>query len=163
MTDAFQPKQWVGEKYSPNLQKWLAKNDGSPWGTARVWIAADATYWIGWVDDDGWFYGTRLMCVMVDGRKAEVYAHPAVPEGVIEQPDFWAHYGAVGRCAVDQDHTRGFIGDETRWAVDGNTRECLWCGDCRQTLRRWQEVVNRQAWEIAPTPNSPLTQLEQAA
>lgn len=161
MTDAFQPKQWVGEKYSPNLNNWLGKNQRRSAPSVFRW--QEGGHYIGWREDDGWFSGTRMMAVLCDGRKAQIYAH--VPEWgskLIEVPDFWERYAKIGRCAIDEAHKISFIGDETRWAVDGDTRECLWCGNCRQTLLRWQETVDHKAWETAPAP-SPLTKLEQAA
>jgi len=61
--------------------------------------------------------------------------------------DFWSDYARIGRCAIDTDHSRHFIGGDTRWAVSGDIRSCLWCEGHTQTLRRWTETVERERWE----------------
>lgn len=68
-------------------------------------------------------------------------------------PGFWDEYARVGRCAIDTDHSRFFIGDVTRWAENGDARSCKWCGNHRQVRRRWTETVKRECWE-ARTENS---------
>lgn len=160
MSDAFQPKKWVGEKYSPNLNKWLAKNQRHRAPSVFRW--QEGGFYIGWREDDDWFSGTRLRSVLCDGRKAQVYAHvPSWGTELILIPDFWERYAKIGRCAIDEDHTTAFIGDQTRWAVVEDTRECLWCGDCRQILHRWQETVDHQAWKPNPSIEAEIARLQE--
>lgn len=146
-----------GEKYSPNLYQWLSKRDDKmrAWAS-RVYRSADKTWvsWIGWISDDGEFFGNRLGNVLCHGLKAEVICVNNVE--LEEIPDFWARYTAVGRCAIDVDHTMSFIGDENRWKQTGDTRECQWCG-AKQRLDRWTETVEREAWRAVPNTTQETT------
>jgi len=139
---AVNPKN--GAKFSPNLYQWLTKRENrGRWKTAVVCKDKDGALFIGTVDD-GWLHGSKLMRVLCVGGKAEVFAfYLGQPE---EIADFWQRYMAIGRCAIDQAHSMYFTGDETRWKTDGETRECLWCGNHSQTLRHWIEPVERRRW-----------------
>lgn len=138
-----------GPKYSPNLTKWLARN-GRPYGAPSVFKDYDGVRWIGWIDD-GWFIGCRLGRVLNKGAKAEVGCWTFPITDLTRENDFWKRYRDIGRCAIDEAHAIGFIGDETRWAVDGDTRSCLWCGDHTQVKRRWTETEERSRWEPVAT------------
>lgn len=130
-----------GDKYSPNLHKWLRKHRHHD---MKVWRFSDSSiFYIGYMCD-GMLHGVRLMEVLCSGTKAEVYCYLGFPQ---EMPDFWHRYQEQGRCAIDTEHNRRFIGDENRYVVDGDTRTCQWCGVV-QVLRRWQEVVEREEWEL---------------
>jgi hypothetical protein len=87
----------------------------------------------------------RLMNVLCYGTKAESFCYVGM-RGLVEVADFWPRYVAEGRCAIDPEHKRHFVGDDTRWTQDGDTRACLWCGKARQVLVRWTETVERQQW-----------------
>ena len=85
--------------------------------------------------------------ILCYGRKSECFCWLSL---VLEEiPDFWERYAAVGRCAIDENHTMSFIGDENRWKQTGDTRVCQWCG-ATQHLDRWTETVEREAWRAAP-------------
>lgn len=139
---AVHPKN--GAKYSPNLHKWMtAKHPGHRARTSRVYSSPDRGLMIGRVDD-GYLIGTRLNDVLCNGSKARSWAIGA--RGLVEVSDFWPRYLAEGRCAIDPEHAMYFIGDDTRWTQEGDTRACLWCGKARQVLARWTEAVERQEW-----------------
>ena len=139
-----------GEKYSPNLYQWLAKrNDIMRRRYSRVYRDADGSLFIGWFSEDHAyeFHGARLGDVLCRGGLATLWCWPRL---VLEEvPDFWERYTAVGRCAIDVDHTMSFIGGENRWKQTGDTRECQWCG-AKQHLERWTETVAREAWRAMP-------------
>lgn len=144
---AVNPKN--GTKFSPNLYKWLTKRGEKPRRhTSKIYREKDGALFIGMLDD-GFLHGSQLMRVLCIGGKAEVFAYYlGQPE---EIADFWERYAAVGRCAIDQAHAMHFTGDESRWQTEGDTRECLWCGNHSQTLRRWIDPVERQRWETVPS------------
>lgn len=145
-----------GAKYSPNLHAWLTlRSKKHRAETSRVFADKDGTLWIGFLDD-GYLIWSRLMSVLCEGKKAESFAFGYLGK-LDEVPDFWARYTAVGRCAIDPAHKMYFVGDDTRWRRAGDKRECLWCGNHAQKLRRWVEPVERSAWEpvTANELNSP--------
>ncbi len=126
-----------GLQFSPNLHRFLKKR-GSTWAkTCRVFRDADNTMWIGSLDN-GWLHGARLMGVLCYGPREQVWAHlPGSLGGLQELPDFWTDYMRIGRCVIDSEHKKSFIKDETRWAVHGDERSCLWCGNAHQKLETW--------------------------
>ncbi len=145
-----EPHTLVGAKYSPNLAKWLKRNRRWMNNLPLVYRWQDGGLYIGHRDDDGWFSGARIIGVLCGGKSGTVYAYP--PEWgqhLVEQADFWDRYAAVGRCAIDPEHKRSFIGEDTRWLVNGESRQCLWCGQGHQTLHRWSETVEHKAWRSA--------------
>lgn len=135
-----------GPQFSPNLYRFL-KRRGQAWADAcRVYRDADNILWIGSLDD-GWLHGARLMGVLCYGPGEQVWAHlPGSLGGLQEVPQFWTDYMRIGRCAIDPEHKRSFIGDETRWAVHGDERSCLWCGNAHQKLETWVEEVRHERW-----------------
>lgn len=147
----FDPSRWHGPRYSPNLNRWLAgvKRDRSHRGVPHVFRDPEGVRWIGWIDDCDMFIGTRLMRCLTVGRKAEVGAWMKIAESLTEEPDFWRHYDQIGRCHIDPRHNGWWVGEETRWLTDGETRSCLWCGNHTQHLRRWTDTVERERWEPA--------------
>lgn len=134
-----------GAKYSPNLHRWLTMRGKKhhAW-TSRVYRDNAGTLWIGMLDL-GDLIGARLMNVLCYGTKAESCCWVNL-RGLVEVADFWPRYVADGRCAIDQAHERHFVGDDTRWTQDGDTRACLWCGKAQQVLVRWTGTVERQQW-----------------
>jgi hypothetical protein len=134
-----------GAKYSPNLHRWLTMRSKKhhAW-TSRVYRNESGMLWIGMMDL-GDLIGARLMNVLCYGTKAESFCYVGM-RGLVEVADFWPRYVADGRCAIDTAHREYFIGDDTRWTQDGDTRACLWCGKTRQVLERWTESVERQEW-----------------
>lgn len=133
-----------GAKYSPNLHRWLTMRSKKhhAW-TSRVYRDNYGVLLIGRLDD-GYLIGTRLYDVLCNGTKAGSWA--IADRGFVEVVDFWPRYVAEGRCAIDPEHERFFVGDDTRWTQDGDTRACLWCGKAQQVLTRWTETVERQEW-----------------
>lgn len=137
-------------KYSPNLYRWLKKRDEihRAWNS-RVFRDSKGVLWVG-VLDDCYLIGAKLVGVLCNGTKEQSRAYPQ--GGNLEEiADFWPRYIRDGRCAIDTDHSMYFMGDEGRWSIDGETRRCLWCGNATQTLRHWQETVDRRRWENVPS------------
>jgi hypothetical protein len=134
-----------GAKYSPNLYKWLTMRSRKhhAW-TSRVYRDGDGVLFIGMMDD-GDLIGALLMNVLCYGTKAESWCFTKTAD-IVEVADFWPRYTAQGRCAIDAAHKMHFIGDDTRWTQDGDTRACLWCGKAQQVLTRWTEAVERKEW-----------------
>jgi len=141
-----------GAKYSPNLHKWLTmRNKKHHAWTSRVYRDTGGMLWIGMLDL-GDLIGARLMNVLCCGTKAESFCYAGM-RGLVEVADFWPRYVAEGRCAVDPEHKSHFVGDDTRWTQDGETRACLWCGNAKQVMKRWTETVDRHEWKTVP-PNA---------
>ena len=134
-----------GAKYSPNLHRWLncRTRKHRAW-TSLVHRDADGTLYIGMMVD-GDLIGAKLNAVLCNGSKAESWCYTKTT-GMVEVADFWPRYMRDGRCAIDTEHARYFVGDDTRWTQDSDTRTCLWCGKARQVLARWTEAVERQEW-----------------
>lgn len=134
-----------GSKFSPNLYKFLSsKRQQASLRLQRVYVDQDKHLWLGYFDDD-LFIGARLMQVLCNGAKTQTLAYVRMKE-LVEVPDFWAKYQAVGRCAIDPEHRMYFVGDEMRWSVQGDHRSCLWCGHGHQ--RQVQQVTEqvRSKW-----------------
>lgn len=134
-----------GAKYSPNLHRWLTsrKRKHRAW-TSRVYRDADGVLWVGMLDM-GDLIGAKLYGVLCNGAQEDSACWVNL-RGLVEVADFWPRYVRDGRCAIDQEHARYFVGDDTRWSVSGDTRACRWCGKARQVLTRWTEAVERQEW-----------------
>jgi hypothetical protein len=126
--------------FSPNLYRWMLKHahffaeGGTPTGLWRLRHRrgdhAEGTLFLGYQDpaNSAWFIGSRMLPVLCRGAKATPFSI-AIPVDAIEfVPDFWPRYLAVGRCAIDPEHTIGFVGDDTRFVVAGLNRQCNWCG-----------------------------------
>jgi len=144
------PRQLQGAKYSPNLGRWLARNRRQFGDRPGVYRDADSVLFFGKIEDHGFFIGARMWGVLAGNKRGSIYAYePRIGLELTEVEGFWDRYAEQGRCAMDPEHRTSFIGDDTRWQVDGDHRECLWCGQCSQTLRRWTEHVERSAWAIA--------------
>jgi hypothetical protein len=124
-----------------------------------VFADKDGKLWIGWIDDGPSFIGSRLWRVLTVGGRAEVGCWMFPVGDLTLMPDFWANYARIGRCAIDPDHSRYFIGNETRWTEQGDTRACNWCGNHLQFRHRWTENVEHQRWETR-TANSVGTEAE---
>lgn len=138
-------------KYSPNLHKWL-KSQRRPDLIKVLTDTSSGVLIIGCVDneygDGQWLHGTALMSVLRNGKKATCFAYPmGSRHAFVELPDFWERYKEDGRCAIDPNHERHFVGDESRWVNDGDTRECQWCGKRKERLETWVETVTRQGWK----------------
>ena len=142
-----------GDRYSPNLRRWMREN--SRHHGNDVFADKDGKLWIGWIDDGPSFIGSRLWRVLTVGGRAEVGCWMFPVSDLTPVPDFWANYARIGRCAIDPDHSHYFIGDETRWTEQGDTRSCNWCGNHRQFRHRWTETVERQRWETRTAAEGP--------
>ena len=132
-------------KYSPNIYRWLTmRNKKYRAKTSRVYRGEDGEIFVGMIDD-GLLIGSRLSAVLFYGPKAQSFCFIG-PGRIEEVADFWQRYIADGRCAIDTEHRRHFIGDESRWLQDGDTRSCQWCGKAHQVLKRWTETVDCSKW-----------------
>lgn len=137
------PKQ--GQKYSPNLHAWLKHLAYSE--LMHVYKHADGTLYIGHVDGT-WFFGTRLVSVLCNGKKQSTFAYPNHAKNLTEVTDFWPRYVRDGRCAIDPEHQEYFVDDNSRWLIEGDARHCQWCGNHSQVLLSWKEIKVEQktAW-----------------
>jgi hypothetical protein len=137
-----------GPQFSLNLFRFLRKR-GVAWANiCRVYRDTDNIMWIGSLDN-GWLHGARLMVVLCYGSGEQLFAYaPGRIAGLTEVPNFWEEYMRIGRCAIDPEHRRSFMDDETRWAVsdDGKHRSCLWCGNAHQKRETWVEQVQHERW-----------------
>lgn len=126
-------------KYSPNLYKWIRnqmrKRCGEPVIIQRDEIMdGDKALHVAFRSSDGFYYGARLLSILRNGAREKTWAYG---RNEVEVPDFWPRYIAHGRCAIDSEHKKHFIGDETRWEqINANTRRCAWCGNRTQHLRK---------------------------
>ena len=143
--DAIHPKN--GDKYSPNLQKFLKKNIGRD---MKVYEDEDHVLYIGEFDEE-WFHGCRVITALCNGIHTLIFAHFHPQFGPdAEVPDFWDKYLRDGRCAIDPEHKISFLHDDSRWSIDGDTRTCRWCGKVTQFRQRWVEQVHKEAWVNDP-------------
>lgn len=135
-----------GDKYSPNLHKFMALRSHTLFGRyGRIYRDQDDVLWLGFIHD-GDFIGARLVAVLCNGAKEQTGCYSPSRLGLNEVADFWQRYQADGRCAIDTAHTMHFIGDESRWEGDEEHRTCKWCGKASQRRERWQELVDRNRW-----------------
>jgi hypothetical protein len=151
-----------GPRYSPNLRKWVRSMKARTYSLS-VYRHSNGLLYIGEQFDDGWFHGTKLNRVLGVGSKAETWAYSPRQLSLTCIADFWARYARIGRCAIDEAHSTYFVGDETRWLVEGDTRSCLWCGNHTQHLRRWLETVERERWEPASAMSAGTAETAQQA
>lgn len=142
-------------KYSKNLYNWLRRREKEhpTFPIERILLPVfrceeNKILWIGHLDEE-WLHGCKLMSILCNGasQKDCVYKVGYHMKELNLIPDFWEQYLADGRCAIDRKHQMSFIGDESRWKVDGSIRDCLWCGNHRQELVQWEEIVRKQEWK----------------
>lgn len=134
-----------GSKFSPNLWKWLTLRHAAhhTW-TSLVYCDQHADLWIGF-PDDGYFVGARLVSVLCQGPRAGSACWTDLGPLTLQE-HFWHDYLLKGRCAVDPSHNRLFLGDADRWETKDGMRQCRWCGEVTQVLRRWTESANCSTW-----------------
>lgn len=142
--EVFNPKR--GEKYSPNLYKWLRKRMRQLDTEYNVFTGEDGRLYVGYVCD-GSFCGCLLNRVLCRGAKSESGCYGAARHFTLV-PDFWERYAAVGRCAIDSTHRVVNYLDVERFIVDGDTRECRWCGH-KQVKKTRQVVTVETYWDDA--------------
>lgn len=154
-----------GNKFSPNLFKFIKSK--TYYGLYKVYKDNKGVLYIGVVDNDYgdgfWFAGALLMQVLCLGRGATTYARAVSykDNNFMEVAGFWDEYYKNGRCAIDGGHARSFIGDDDRWNKSGDKRECVWCGNFSQVLRRWTVEVEKSEWVPSavqqPSPTTALS------
>ena len=149
----------VHTKYSRNLHNYLRRESRSG-GKQRIDRLKVFEFedndtespqrFIGWFDDDGWFYGTRLMWALCNGGSAHSAAYgPAFkfsPDAEI--PDFWESYLEIGVCAADPAHKHYESNHLNRYTY-GTARDyrtCNWCGQ-RHQLKKKQQLITTTHWE----------------
>lgn len=94
------------------------------------------------------FCGAQLMHVLTMGGQAITMCYPGGMGGLEHIADFWERYRAVGRCAIDTEHTTNFLGDTNRFVEHGNSRTCQWCGAVQyKTIHT--EQVETVTWKAA--------------
>jgi hypothetical protein len=142
----------LGDKFSPNLYEFLSMKKNREHKDWQVFQAKDGRPVLGWLFD-GEVMGARLFEVLAYGKKAKQWCFT---DDLKLDRDFWKHYEAIGRCAIDK-HERAAW--EERWDVGGliptdalggiykaTKRTCRWCKR-KEALRQWEEVVVRERWE----------------
>ena len=151
----------VSGAFSPNLHKWMRSRghvfrDGGVLqsvyrikpGTRLAESFGAGTLMIGYRTDDYAgdtdFIGVRLMAVLCQGTKAGSFCYAGASQELDEVADFWDQYLKVGRCAIDPEHRRHFIGD--RYGMHGDTRICLWCGTKHQRVTTPRTVFD-ESWK----------------
>jgi hypothetical protein len=137
-----------GDKYSPNLHKYLmGKRRSIAAIYATVYQDRNGSIWLGYRDEENWFMGARLITVLCSGSRTDTLAYPpSFGRGLIEVKGFWKQYVAHGRCAIDKEHDMFFIGDDNRWDVTGNRRHCKWCGKMHQERKSITETKVKEIW-----------------
>lgn len=150
----------LNPSYSPNLHKFIKKwARGNPdYWTPEVWKDDLGELWIGRMDPSvvsdakQGFIGLRMTPVLCNGARAERFWWPDKgPANMTKVEDFWSRYFLHGRCAIDEAHTRFFIGDDSRYSLHGNQRTCHWCG-AKHTRRTEQVISTREVEHFDPTP-----------
>lgn len=94
------------------------------------------------------FCGAQLIHVLVMGGQAMTMCYPGGMGGLEPVEDFWERYRAIGRCAIDTEHTQHFIGDAGRFVVHGDTRTCQWCG-AQQHRSIHIKHIETEVWKAA--------------
>lgn len=155
--NAINPKN--GDKYSPNIFKWVkrATKDNPLFYKEENLVAyrdKEGCVHIGFASADkrekNWISGRQLEEVL--GSGGYLVSRPPFAMNIAAMlmlANFWSEYIKRGRCAIDKDHVRRFIGDENRWHTKGNTRTCQWCGKAKQKLVKRKEVIIREDWVSA--------------
>lgn len=138
-----------GDKFSPRLYNYLRhqRMRVDP-DMRRVFKDKDGILWIGYVSNDQWFTGSRLMSVLCGVQSAgriACYPNAAVVWKLKEVKTFWQRYLKVGRCVLDPKHERHFVGDAGRYVQENRKRTCQWCGQV-QHMRIQREVLKHQVW-----------------
>ncbi len=146
---AINPKN--AKKYSPNLFKFMTNpNKKIIAEYAAVYSDKQGVLWLGYRDEDSWFMGARLMAVLCNGRRCDVFAYPPVMGSkLVEVAGFWKRYVADGRCAIDKAHDMYFMNDQDRWTMKGNRRSCNWCGKVHQKKVRFVKKIKCERWVAA--------------
>jgi len=145
-----------GEKFSPNLFRWLKNQKRHGFSLDELVVCRadgdNGALYIGRLERDGWLSGSSLRTVLARGGRASTFACPP-GFGFKLVADFWRNYERDGRCAIDPDHRQHFQGDDGRYVVssDGTERVCTWCG-LRQAKARWVKVTRKKCFAWASTP-----------
>lgn len=136
----------LDDKYSPNLARWLRKRKLRTGMPQSVFRDAEGSLWIGWLDDDFFLIGSRLMAVLCNGADEDTWAYPLnrLP-AMQEVTGFWNEYERVGRCAIDPEHSHHFLSRNGRFKEEGDSRMCRWCGH-KQQRETFVEHVPRERW-----------------
>lgn len=143
----------TGDRYSPNLRKFMARQAKLRAPLQRVFRDSAGTPYIGFIDGD-WFLGGKLWRVLCVGTRAETWAYQNLANELTEIADFWPRYERIGRCAIDEDHSHWWINGQSRWEEIGDIRTCQWCG-LEQVRHRWEETVKRECWSPCDSDRSP--------
>lgn len=102
--------------------------------------------WVGAEDSTGRFIGGRVADVVIWGAGVHTASWP-MRLGEDRDDALWAEYLRIGVCALFPEHRDGDYPE--RWSYNGGVRTCQWCGRV-EYLRRWEEVVKREAWVFTP-------------
>jgi len=136
--------------FSPNLYRWMKEHthfyrDGGMTdsvyrvkpGTRAAERLGAGTLMIGHPFNghpgDTDFSGARLVGALCQGGKATRFCYGGLAPDMELMEGFWDRYLQVGRCAIDPEHDMHFSGGE-RYSINGDQRECLWCGKKQQKV-----------------------------
>lgn len=90
-----------GDKYSPNLYKWLVENFREREFETKVFVNSDGIRFIGFFDDAGWFLGASLMGVLRNGEKEKPRPVPPIRvKDYREIEGFWNAYEKDGVVTI---------------------------------------------------------------
>lgn len=153
-----------GDRFSENLVKWVKRWDKTRGNrplsvTFLHWSNIDGSHveylpgttqpnhiLIGDGDNEEWFYGCKLSQIIGGGRgSSDVFAYPPKMTKT-PLPDWFQGYIKGGKCFIDPEHRLYY--DKERWQVseDGNTRNCLWCGEVAQQKIIKERTVYDISW-----------------
>lgn len=144
-----------GERFSPNMYKWLKSLHPAYLQRLRVCRNSDGAlyvviYQFEFGTNEPFFSAVRVYDVLCNGSKSILFSYTDKQLKLTELPQFWSDYMRIGRCAIDADHTQHFLEAKHRWSQKGDDRNCTWCGKFNQTLKRWTEAVERTNWVQSP-------------
>jgi hypothetical protein len=149
--------------FSPNLYAWMRRYahfyregghidnvyrvvDGSPlastfgFGAGVLLIGRRYDQYEGDTD----FSGIRLIEALCKGAKASRVCYVGAMRSLEPVEGFWERYLEVGRCAIDPTHAEHFVHAD-RFAMNGDTRTCLWCGAKHQRTLV-PRIVHDETW-----------------
>jgi hypothetical protein len=147
--------------FSPNLYRWMQKQghayrDGgvaeavyrilpgsklaNDFGAGALMIGHHYNQYEGDTD----FSGALLMGVLCHGAQSKRSCYSGAVGSLEVVDGFWDRYMQVGRCAIDPTHEQHFFGAD-RYAVAGDARTCLWCGE-KHRREAVERTVIDQVW-----------------
>lgn len=133
-----------GSQYSRNFYLWLKSQSSRVWAFRVYREKSTNCLWVGILDGRE-LIGSKLIAILCNGAKEKTAAWQGID--AVEVEGFWDAYMAIGRCAIDPEHSMYFVDEATRWNVVGESRHCLWCKKASQVLTRHTHEVVTHKWQ----------------